>query len=168
MKKRAGRKRKTIRRVRRANTNWRCKVVDQVQCPNCGGYKVEITHVEDVREKEEITVSSGTNIRRWGCFILAGIATFGLSFLFLLDRGFREGLVSGKGVKHHYVGKIYYYTCYLCGYKWEWDTRTPRPEVHIRPDLLAKSAQRLEAEEERRRQAAADAYHLYTQQHRGE
>ncbi|MDE3091271.1 MAG: hypothetical protein KGJ80_18035 [Chloroflexota bacterium] len=42
---------------------------------------------------------------------------------------------------------IHHYTCWLCGYKWDWEPGTPLPSVTVRPDLIAKGEQRLEEEQ---------------------
>jgi len=79
----------------------------------------------------------------------------------------RRVMPSPMRVQGPFIGTMYNYECYLCGYKWSWRTGTPKPQVHLRPDLIAAGNQRLE--EERRRQAeqaeaAAAAWWLQQQQ----
>jgi len=53
------------------------------------------------------------------------------------------------GVKK--IATRYWYRCYLCGYEWSWRSDEPKPQVTIRPDLIAKGEQRLEEERKKRR-----------------
>ena len=61
---------------------------------------------------------------------------------------------------------IFSYTCELCGYKWSWTSGNSWPTVHVRPNLIASGAQKLEDEEKRRQheqEMAAAAYFLSQQ-----
>lgn len=125
----------------------------QVQCPNCGGYKVETE--SDFLEGE---------YERIGClFRLALLCSFllmlGIPFFYAVAR---EAVFLGK--RRKLVGQIHKYTCYLCGYEWTWKTGDPLPQVNVRPDLIAKGEQRLEEERRRQAEAAAAAWWLQQQQ----
>lgn len=159
----------------------------QVQCPNCGGYKVDT----EVKTHEQ-----GTNVeldRRLGVVpLILGALGIPCSLLFLIAMftpdisgsidvawdsvlGGVGGLIlagflvfvgvavlrkiarSEKVQRHHNI-------CQLCGYAWVWTPGDPLPVVTERPDLIAAGLQRLakEAEEEeKRKKAAAELW--YTQ-----
>ena len=141
----------------------------QVQCPNCGGYKTETVKVEDVSVKENVTSDERKkNTISWlkafpvyvaialVLFFLGGIikdtdpsgsmlcGTF--SIVFILIAVFMIPYSMTRKTKKIRVGQIYSYYCYLCGYKWSWETGTPLPTVNVRPDLIASGEQRLEEE----------------------
>ena len=95
--------------------------MNKLQCPNCGGYVVEDLH--------RIT---------WIDVALAPI--FGLGILIILYKKRnkpKDGSTS--------------YKCHLCDYAWTWKPGTPSPEIHVRPDLIAKGEKKL------RREAAQDS-----------
>jgi len=56
--------------------------------------------------------------------------------------------------------EVYHYYCLLCGYRW---TEPPKPEVTVRPDLIAAGNQRLE-QEAAKRKADEEAWWWYEQQ----
>jgi hypothetical protein len=136
-------------------------MIDQVQCPNCGGYKVN-------GEKETIKVKTYEPMPRTlairqaiGMFVFAAFLVFlamitsATTVLLFCASGFvLFGLITlapnAKISKEEIVGTVWHYNCLLCGYKWDWDTRTPKPEVQVRPDLIAKGEQKLEEERKRR------------------
>ena len=140
--------------------------MDQLQCPNCGGFKNE--------DKIEYLNLAGGKVLVPGCntwivaFLMAGIVWAGCAFLadlvgltksettrnavqlaiavlsfvvflFLLIGGYHGG---NKSVKE--AIKIHNLECRLCGYKWRWQEGTPYPTVTLRPDLIAKGEQELE------------------------
>ena len=158
----------------------------QVQCPNDGGYKVSTTVVVVDRK-------TGKEVEKAGCgcwsAALLGIF-FAIVFLVmgigsLVDHESLEGgiigLVSGLCIvgfivlwmvlqyKDYYkADKIikYKHECLLCGYRWERREGEPPPEVHVRPDLIAKGAQRLEEEAAERRHQEEAAAHAFLEQQR--
>jgi len=132
---------------------------DQVQCPNCGGYKVSGSAIiEKVFPEEREVRPLGTSyiIFFWVLFLTFVILTLGIGLLFLFSSQIRKPL-GGKQelVKTSRVAG-YHYTCQLCGYQWTRRVGTPQPEVHVRSDLIAKGEQRLK-EERRRREEAEEA-----------
>jgi len=146
---------------------------DQVQCPNCGGYKTE--------EKDR-TMTYGAPIpldesRKKGChslwlrssvFLIIGVVI--VSMIFFADHQstmalfvlmiYLPGALLGSGVlwlmRFWYMRTssrpvedvVYSYCCWICGYRWNWQSGTPLPVVNVRPDLIAKGEQRLRAEQE--------------------
>lgn len=124
---------------------------NQVQCPNCGGYKVSSSE-KPVTEKTPVPIwqrtamgvlglsllglafilSSGDTIEAWG-FVCTGT----LSLL--------VALFSNTNAK--IIGKYYESHCLLCGYRWNWQEGQSMPKVIVNSDLIAKGAQRLEEEE---------------------
>ena len=127
---------------------------NQVQCPNCGGYKVGYQYEGD-RGCASFVLLFGVPL------VLMGGLAFGLGHHL-------EGLAAALGAivigallisviaaavwldqpKQTHLRK-----CILCGY--EWDTRSS-PQVTVRPDLILKGEEKLRAEqeEERKRQEA--------------
>jgi hypothetical protein len=71
----------------------------------------------------------------------------------------RKGLSSTHTEKAQ-IGMLYNYECRLCGYEWEWRSNTPRPVAIVRPELIARGAQKLEEDE---KAAAAAAWWLEQQ-----
>lgn len=151
----------------------------QVQCPNCGGFKVsgEKIHIDPKTKRKISTSGCGSWVIAsllWLCLMIAGGAIFGntstsddnrlagvlylgcvgLSFVIPI-----VGLVLMERNRSDTLAKAittYKYSCLLCGYAWEWHEGEPWPEAHIRPDLIAKGEERLQAEAaERRRQEEA-------------
>lgn len=153
------------------------KISNQVQCPNCGGYKID----GSVRRIDPETGRAVRGKSGAGCFWFAGITGLGV-ILSVMSRdtngvlaiaGFVLGFIaawvsdaiSKQKVKQAIARayNLYNYSCNLCGYRWEWRDGQPWPKVKVNPDLIAKGAQKLEeetreAEEERKRQEAL--YHL--------
>ena len=163
---------------------------DQAQCPNCGGYKVVTEKSEVINSTEKLPISFG----KWTLQMILAIALLGGMGLFcsmtigaagsnlgLIPLGLTGLLIvlllmlfpraaqqasEGKLTtsKTRKVGTMYHLYCQICGYKFDWDNRTPWPRVQTNPDLLAKGAARLEVEEaERRRQQEAALYYLSQQ-----
>jgi transcription elongation factor Elf1 len=139
-------------------------MTDQVQCPNCGGYKVNTT-------TDKVDRKSGNAVPGCGVlFVLFFFAVIG----WLLGVGLNDAayalcglLITGTfiwGLSTYLKAdkiKRYHHTCWLCGYKWIRREDEPLPPVNIRPDLIAKGEQKLEeeaAEEEQRQHAAALFY----------
>jgi hypothetical protein len=163
----------------------------QVQCPNDGGYKVstEIVYLDPKTGRELYDPSGciwlffvGTVgiILALGGVVVALIEDHEVTFenifativcLIFCALAAITGLIHYARESSYYkkVNKIikYKHECLLCGYKWERREDEPLPEVHVRPDLIAKGAQRLEEEAtERRRQEEAAAHAFLEQQRR--
>lgn len=124
---------------------------DQVQCPNCGGYRISFSQItEKLSTKEYKPISQ---LLLWGwrfCFVVTCVITFGLYLLVLLIPDIRRLTFSGLWpTTTKVVG--FNYACALCNYCWSWMIGAPKSEVHIRPDLILKGAQKLQEEEEERR-----------------
>jgi hypothetical protein len=123
--------------------------IEQVQCPNCGGFKIEST--KGILEKLNVNVyekvSTGAMIFYWFWFVVTVGGFYGL---ILLSKDVRTVLFKGKyTITKKTIG--YTYTCGLCNYKWDWMIGTSKPLVTIKPDLLVLAAKKLEEEEARRR-----------------
>lgn len=156
----------------------------QVQCPNCGGYKVETKATVKIDPESGHQVIEGAK----SCLLLLFVFLLGpLGALFLFSAALASdqpisavvfgalgiiGLVptiiitagiiktikrEGGIKKGQKTVKKYYYACHLCGYEWSRREDEPLPPVTLRPDLILKGEQRLreEAEEWARRAAAA-------------
>ena len=135
---------------------------DQMQCPNCGGFRVE-TKAQSVYCETDKYIPINPFMR---IFVAFG-AVFGIFIvlpLLLLSKKGREQyydqLIKGRRKEIKQETTIYHCTCNLCNYKWDWNIREPKPEAHIRPDLIAKGAQRNEEA------SAAYAYYQQTQRNK--
>ena len=159
---------------------------NQVQCPNCGGYKVNVQNktVIATEEKKQYT-SFGGQLVAWfaiGIFVLwATISAISISVsivgegsgviigvscgvILILFLAFVRYRAVKKGTADWHLEKVpsivkYDYRCEICGYNWTWQSDEPLPEVHVRPELIAKGAQKLKEEDEARRQAEI-AHHV--------
>jgi len=126
---------------------------EQVQCPNCGGYR---TNPTDIKEKLDTKlyekVSTEGMIFYWFCFVITGFGFYGLA---LLSENVRTVLFNGKyTITEKTIG--YNYICGLCNYKWSWMIGTPKPIVNGKPDLLVLAAKKLQEEQEARRRSNDD------------
>lgn len=156
--------------------------MDQVQCPNCGGYKVST-------EVKILNRNTGAELAAPGCLLWGYIAFFGFSLLFgiylLAESESGSSIRSQAGsmifgsfimllpaiwalVKYSRTEKIERYDnhCLLCGYRWSRRTDEPLPKVNVQPDLIAAGEQRLQ-EMAKRRQDAADLWHMTHQRGKG-
>lgn len=154
----------------------------QVQCPNCGGYRVET-------KTETIDLKSGQNFdfgwKFWFVLVFFAIAPLFMGTVALLARlsgqsmsfnpsddntliccALPGGLFFTFGMvlyirSYFKASKVekYYHTCGLCGYQWSRRADEPLPHVTVRPDLIAKGEERLRQVWEDRvaHQAAEDA-----------
>jgi hypothetical protein len=104
----------------------------QIQCPNCGGYKVT----------EHSNKGCASEV---GMHLAFTFITFGLWLIVWII------IVLSESGRPKPDPTLHRYTCQLCGYSWDWKERTPLPEVTVRPDLIAKGVRKLEQEEEERR-----------------
>lgn len=159
-------------------------MADQVQCPNCGGFRVETT-TKTIDKKTNKEFDFGCAF--WFALLFFAIlpTLFGASIWLAILSGTYESYPSGRVesmlvlpvglfflilmglyilsyIKAEKIEK-YYYACVLCGYKWSRRADEPLPSVQVRQDLIAKGAQRLEEEEEERRRAAAAAWYQQQQ-----
>jgi len=159
---------------------------NQAQCPNCGGYKVNVEKKESITETRKVPIS----LTKWFLQAFAGILLWGLmgTCAFLVLQSLSTGVaiivafLAGIPViiliitapfavkqasegrlltsKRNTVGTNYSLYCQLCGYRWAWDNRTPYPTATIRPDLIAQGEQRLEEEQRKQQENAAALYYL--------
>ena len=126
---------------------------EQVQCPNCGGYRTSATDIkEKLDERYYEKVSIGEMIFYWFCFVITG---YGICGLALLNEYIRTILFKGEYIiTDKTVG--YIYLCGLCNYQWDWMIGTPKQIVNSKPDLLVLAAKKLAEEEEARRRRRLD------------
>ena len=107
--------------------------MENVQCPNCGGYRV----------KNRGDGSSNNKAAAAGILLLLAFVTYGLTlllipFCFLIPNS-----------KPREDGSIEY-ACELCGYKWFHIPGTPWPAINVNPELIREGAEKLRQEEEER------------------
>jgi hypothetical protein len=131
-------------------------MANQVQCPNCGGYKVN----EDVIGIDSKTGKSFPVLGYCGFVVLLMVIYVMVGALWLAVYGNKPTtsscLMSTVFILLFFWGtykfnkrekrawNLYKYECKLCGYQWEWREGQPRPTVNVRPDLIEKGEQRLE------------------------
>lgn len=130
----------------------------QVQCPNCGGYKVsEEKRTVVATEKRNVDSSSSARMKllqigiavflliAFGAFLqgntlyacLAGL----IAILFVLV----AWLLFRNGVKQDVPTIVRYeFYCELCGYRWTWRNDEPYPLIKINPTLIQQGEQKLE------------------------
>jgi len=139
----------------------------QEQCPNCGGYKgTTTTKAQPTKIVGTENLSTGYIIMVWVTFIVC-VAFFGLGLLLLLDRQSRMQLFSGKKYKRSELRYHYFYTCEICGNKWDWlDNGMPKPQITVVPneELIRKGNQRLEELARQRQRDMEAAWWLQQQQ----
>jgi rubredoxin len=142
-------------------------MLGQVQCPNCGGYKTEVTNVRSIGDFEgvlskELPQPIGCLAFLVGLGLALGWQWWFCSALFSGDiLNILMPLIAGVSLlvgsilglrwlngQYHEVAKEYSYKCHLCGYEWMWRSDKPKPRVTVRPDLIVKGAQKLEEERE--------------------
>ena len=156
-------------------------MTNQIQCPNCGGYKVTSSKTP-LQQKVALSESERRTMKILGLIIflpMLGLSIFvclaASIFVTGLDAGFYTfctiitvaslaGLLGSLYQRNitKVVGHLHHFTCILCGYHWDWQEGQSWPKVHVDPDLIAKGEQRLK-EEERRRQEEAALYYLSKQ-----
>jgi rubredoxin len=149
-------------------------MLDQVQCPNCGGFRVaddkktypiygdRIPFRKSIPSLvlTVITLVVGILILRdpppgeffGNDFIDLGVMLVSFSGFVLIGYIY-VGLTGGARKVDRLVTE-HRYTCSLCGYAWEWSPGDPWPKVTVRPDLIAKGANRLRKEDQSNREAA--------------
>jgi hypothetical protein len=133
---------------------------NQVQCPNCGSYKVvtKLTRVNPISHQAlpKINGSYWFGIFVASClFTILGFVSFAFRILggLILIGGvfFAFWSLSKKAIIR------YDNSCILCGYKWNRLQNEPEPPVTIRPDLIQKGAEEQKRQQEAAEQASRDA-----------
>ena len=131
----------------------------QVQCPNCGGCRVETVNKVDNKETNRQHVDVWGSIFVWGLmFFFVGIicssytaSTWEPNYttaIIFTSLGVLAIIVGWRrmNAERHKLIAHYYHVCWLCGYRWNRRADEPLPEVSVRPDLIAKGEQRLREE----------------------
>lgn len=145
----------------------------QVQCPNCGGFKVDTSKYEDVYGATvRVPVPANKKKRETIIWVIVGLGIVILYFLFgvfgilisgnllapllvfltpqgigtILWAAFWYWVLLADKKTRPIIATVYHYTCWLCGYKWDWKSGESLPPVNLRTDLIAKGEQRLEEE----------------------
>jgi len=164
-------------------------MANQVQCPNCGGYKTETrTTLVDRRSSKPlliqpqaamwmivfsvalcfsgfITLIVWKDQSPWLCLGSAFLASIILFVLPVAKYGLTSIILFVLSVNRTWSEagyEVYHHRCYLCGYEWSRREDEPLPPVTVRPDLIAKGEQKLEEEreeEERRRRDAGGMFY---------
>jgi hypothetical protein len=163
---------------------------NQVQCPSCGGYKVDgkVFRIDPSTGKPPISLGCGfifQMILLWTFLLMVevvlmtiifpgdhqntsgtimGLVAYVLPFVVIIPFYRRQSVKINEAKKRAY--NLYDYRCNLCGYNWQWREGQPRPKVKVKPGLIAKGEQRLEEEEEQRRKQQQDAAALYYLTHK--
>lgn len=117
----------------------------QVQCPNCGGYRVNWrgTYHEDSKGGYHGLAWSPTE-KGWALFLI--LFTLGLGFILqAIVKGIIIARWKPKGANR------WDWTCELCGYEWIVRKGQPAATIRVRPDLIAKGEERLRRHEEERK-----------------
>jgi hypothetical protein len=135
---------------------------EQIQCPNCGGFRVKVTKDIYYGNTENFERASiGKRILLFFPWYIVAALSIGFIGLPYLDKDFRvwmgdftslvfKGRYTIKDASHY----LAHNECVICGYKWEWDSTTPKPKVMVRPGLIATGEKKLQEEEEERRRRA--------------
>ena len=135
---------------------------EQQQCPHCGGYKVATKAKIKQYGARTRPMGQRAYIFTWAIFAVFHLFLFGdmvfifhfspgisaiiaglFALLILWSKDVRSRLFERKYLDRVPVDAIYRNVCQLCDYKWVWRTGTPRPEIHIRPELILQGAERL-------------------------
>jgi len=112
---------------------------ENVQCPNCGGFKVKNKGDGSANNKLGcLAVSLGGALFTWGLTLLL----LPIAFFIKDDEPREDGSIE--------------YLCELCGYKWFHIPGTPWPAINVRPELIREGAEKLRQEEEERRRRMND------------
>lgn len=135
--------------------------MNELQCPNCGGYKTSSTVTEYV--KEDMAVPASTRI--WMGLIGAGLVSVyffspNATGIFVAGMGALLFLLPALFVATTYkkVPASYHLVCSLCRYQWNWRRGNPIPKVTPNPELIAKGMQ--EELNRKQQEDAAALYHL--------
>jgi len=128
---------------------------NQLQCHNCGGYKLE-SNLTEIDPKTGNKVGSSCFPLFFGVVILP--VFFIGSWLVVGYQGENayiivlvwfvwliwSSIATSQAKKRAY--NLYNFHCNLCGYRWQWREGKPWPEVKVQPNLIAAGARRLEKE----------------------
>ncbi len=143
--------------------------MEQVQCSNCGGYKVSTWPIQIEQNAAERTppqnlflglvgyvgiisvliimpIGIFTGIMGDGTIFLIGLVGFAFSIMvaFLVRLSIPNAIM---------VTKSYNHVCKICGYEWNWAVGTPRPEVRVNPHLIRQGGEHLKEQERQSRKA---------------
>ncbi len=135
---------------------------DQVQCPNCGGYKIKVR--DQGTGCALLWLIFGGWLFAAGGLFLAAFAFEGYGKTFLAGLGQCIGgiLLIALGIGPLIFARLAtnanLLECELCGNKWDNRTVPPNAQIQVRPDLIQKGEQRLREDEERARWAAAEMW----------
>jgi hypothetical protein len=158
-------------------------MANQVQCPNCGGYKTETrTTLVDRRSNKPLLIQPQAAM--WMMLFSTILCCAGFQTLIVWNAGPKDQSpwlclgsmflasiilfvlpVAKYGLNRTWSEagyEVYHHRCYLCGYEWSRREDEPLPPVTVRPDLIAKGEQKLEEEreeEERRRRDAGGMFY---------
>lgn len=117
---------------------------DQLQCPNCGGFKVDTTKTESIgQDSKSVGGVRGLLLGLLFMFVLLPIMVFFAVPVITFPisssiwKWYQKLLENQRGYVEQ--AKRYWYRCELCGFAWQWRTDEPYPEVQARPDLIAKA-----------------------------
>jgi len=143
----------------------------QVQCPNCGGFKIDEGRIEsDPTTGKKVSISGCGS---WVAGIVVAViamaciaqafaspsygsprydqATANLlgygSLAFAIGLGVLVVVLMERGriTALARANTIYNYYCQICGYRWSWRAGDPLPQVTVRPDLIAKGSEKFKA-----------------------
>jgi hypothetical protein len=123
----------------------------QLQCPNCGGYKVQVKKPYAPTKNN----SYGYSILELSLAFLFCFFTLGLGLLIVVplmishNKEVEAQIKSGDNTS-------WKCTCSLCGYVWLWAPGTPLPPVTVRPDLIKAGEQKNRQDEEERQRLNND------------
>lgn len=151
----------------------------QIQCPNCGGYKLitekQVTIATELRPVRysvlKLVWAFVSGIALGGCSILVGISQnnifytgFGIVFVLLTIFAIYRHITGQAAERVPSIVRYDLY-CQLCGYRWTWQTDRPYPRINLNPALIQQGEQRLE-EEANRRQRDMEAAWWASQQNK--
>lgn len=148
-----------------------------IQCPNCGGHKLNTENREAIKEAKAMPMSFGKALFNaigvlisWAilsklCSLLLTILVKGISWIPCILFGLLGLVIIFYAIpraanKERRVGTRYHYYCQLCRYRWVWETGMLLPKVTLRPDLIAIGEQKLEEESRKRMEDIYDLYYL--------
>ncbi len=134
----------------------------QVQCPNCGGYKInteKAVTIASVKRQTSVPIFRALiGLGVLACVLLYGVArgdflAIGSTALLIAIVGFLL-FRSLTGQLTEKVPSIVRYDlgCLLCGYRWTWQNDQPYPKVNVNSALIQQGELRLQEDEHRRRE----------------
>lgn len=156
---------------------------DQLQCPNCGGFKTN----DKVIHLDSTTRTPIQSMGSCGCLFVSFLFLGGL--VQILGPWASSSKQNGEIANAVLIGTVvllvviyilsrhtinqrralalkrHELECNLCGKQWRWDEGDPYPAVTVQPDLIAKGDERLRRIAEERR-LAEGAFYLNQQRHK--